>query len=36
VDLDSDEDFSDFDEKNEDEDFVPSDASPPKTKAPPK
>ncbi|XP_042529550.1 DNA topoisomerase 2-alpha isoform X3 [Dipodomys spectabilis] len=36
VDLDSDEDFSDFDEKIEDEDFVPSDASPPKTKAPPK
>ncbi|KAM4843786.1 DNA topoisomerase 2-alpha isoform 2-T2 [Thomomys bottae] len=36
VDLDSDEDFSDFDEKNEDDDFVPSDASLPKTKAPPK
>ncbi|XP_014646199.1 PREDICTED: DNA topoisomerase 2-alpha [Ceratotherium simum simum] len=32
VDLDSDEDFSDFDEKTQDEDFVPSDASPPKTK----
>ncbi|XP_007531101.1 DNA topoisomerase 2-alpha [Erinaceus europaeus] len=30
MDLDSDEDFSDFEEK--DEDFVPSDASPPKTK----
>uniref|UniRef100_A0A8D2AW22 DNA topoisomerase 2 n=1 Tax=Sciurus vulgaris TaxID=55149 RepID=A0A8D2AW22_SCIVU len=36
MDLDSDEDFSDFDEKTEDEDFVPSDASPPKTKTPPK
>ncbi|XP_008827665.1 DNA topoisomerase 2-alpha isoform X2 [Nannospalax galili] len=36
MDLDSDEDFSDFDEKNEDEDFLPSDASPPKTKTPPK
>ncbi|XP_004684279.1 PREDICTED: DNA topoisomerase 2-alpha isoform X2 [Condylura cristata] len=32
VDLDSDEDFSDFDEKTQDEDFVPSDASPPKPK----
>ncbi|XP_012307448.2 DNA topoisomerase 2-alpha [Aotus nancymaae] len=32
VDLDSDEDFSDFDEKTQDEDFVPSDAIPPKTK----
>lgn len=36
VDLDSDEDFSDFDEKTDDEDFVPSDASPPKTKTSPK
>ncbi|MBZ3886910.1 DNA topoisomerase 2-alpha [Sciurus carolinensis] len=36
MDLDSDEDFSDFDEKTEDEDFVPSDASPPKAKTPPK
>lgn len=37
MDLDSDDDFSDFDEKNEDEDFFPSeDASPPKTKTPPK
>ncbi|KAM4824138.1 DNA topoisomerase 2-alpha isoform 2-T2 [Urocitellus parryii] len=36
MDLDSDEDFSDFDEKSEDEDFVPSDASPPKTKTSPK
>nr|XP_039332183.1 DNA topoisomerase 2-alpha [Saimiri boliviensis boliviensis] len=36
VDLDSDEDFSDFDEKTQDEDFVPSDASPPKTKTSPK
>ncbi|XP_037664642.1 DNA topoisomerase 2-alpha [Choloepus didactylus] len=36
VDLDSDEDFSDFDEKSEDEDFIPSDASPPKTKTSPK
>uniref|UniRef100_G1QMW9 DNA topoisomerase 2 n=1 Tax=Nomascus leucogenys TaxID=61853 RepID=G1QMW9_NOMLE len=32
MDLDSDEDFSDFDEKTDDEDFVPSGASPPKTK----
>ncbi|XP_006156001.1 DNA topoisomerase 2-alpha isoform X1 [Tupaia chinensis] len=32
MDLDSDDDFSDFDENSEDEDFVPSDASPPKTK----
>ncbi|XP_028375124.1 DNA topoisomerase 2-alpha isoform X1 [Phyllostomus discolor] len=36
MDLDSDEDFSDFDKKSEDEDFVPSDASPIKTKASPK
>lgn len=36
VELDSDEDFSDFDEKDQDEDFVPSDASPPKTKTSPK
>ncbi|XP_077020576.1 DNA topoisomerase 2-alpha isoform X2 [Tamandua tetradactyla] len=36
VDLDSGEDFSDFDENTEDEDFIPSDASPPKTKTSPK
>ncbi|XP_045382396.1 DNA topoisomerase 2-alpha isoform X1 [Lemur catta] len=36
MDLDSDEDFSDFDEKTQDEDFVLSDASPPKTKTSPK
>ncbi|XP_036889284.1 DNA topoisomerase 2-alpha [Sturnira hondurensis] len=36
VDLDSDEDFSDLDKKSEDEDFVPSDASPIKTKTSPK
>lgn len=38
VDLDSDDDFSDLDEKDEEEDkdFFPSDASPPKTKIPPK
>ncbi|XP_054449793.1 DNA topoisomerase 2-alpha [Pteronotus mesoamericanus] len=36
VDLDSDEDFSDFDKKSEDEDFVPSDASPIRTKTSPK
>ncbi|XP_006746252.1 DNA topoisomerase 2-alpha [Leptonychotes weddellii] len=37
VDLDSDDDFSDFDEKTQDEDFVPSsDVSPLKTKASPK
>ncbi|KAG8514854.1 DNA topoisomerase 2-alpha, partial [Galemys pyrenaicus] len=36
VDLDSDEDFSDFDEKTQDDDFVPSDASPPKPKTSPK
>ncbi|XP_032019442.1 DNA topoisomerase 2-alpha isoform X1 [Hylobates moloch] len=36
MDLDSDEDFSDFDEKTDDEDFVPSGASPPKTKTSPK
>ncbi|EPQ05026.1 DNA topoisomerase 2-alpha, partial [Myotis brandtii] len=36
VDLDSDEDFSDIDKKSEDEDFVPSDASPVKTKTSPK
>ncbi|XP_057572303.1 DNA topoisomerase 2-alpha [Hippopotamus amphibius kiboko] len=35
MDLDSDEDFSDFDESTQDEDFVPSDASPPKTKTSP-
>ena len=36
VDLDSDEDFSDLDEKDVDEDFHPLDATPPKTKVPPK
>ncbi|XP_008561481.1 PREDICTED: DNA topoisomerase 2-alpha [Galeopterus variegatus] len=36
MDLDSDEDFSDFDEETQDEDFVPSDTSPPKTKTSPK
>ncbi|XP_006214340.1 DNA topoisomerase 2-alpha [Vicugna pacos] len=36
VDLDSDEDGSDFDEKTQDEDFVPSDASSLKTKTSPK
>lgn len=37
MDLDSDDDFSDFDEKTQDEDFVPSsDVSPLKTKASPK
>ncbi|XP_003786441.1 DNA topoisomerase 2-alpha [Otolemur garnettii] len=37
MDLDSDEDFSDFDkETNQDEDYVLSDASPPKTKTSPK
>lgn len=36
VDLDSDEDFSDIDKKSEDENFVPSDASPVKTKTSPK
>ncbi|XP_006971875.1 DNA topoisomerase 2-alpha isoform X2 [Peromyscus maniculatus bairdii] len=36
VDLDSDEDFSGFEEKDEDEDFFPLDTSPPKTKIPPK
>ncbi|XP_019661224.1 DNA topoisomerase 2-alpha isoform X2 [Ailuropoda melanoleuca] len=36
VDLDSDDDFSDFDEKTQDKDFVPSDGSPLKTKASPK
>ncbi|KAF0874172.1 TOP2A topoisomerase, partial [Crocuta crocuta] len=35
VDLDSDDDFSDFDEKTQDEDFVPSDVSPAKTKTSP-
>lgn len=35
VDLDSDDDFSDFDEKTQDEDFVPSDVSPVKTKTSP-
>lgn len=32
MDLDSDEPFSDFDEKTQEEDFVPSDSSLPKTK----
>ncbi|XP_044245191.2 DNA topoisomerase 2-alpha [Ursus arctos] len=36
VDLDSDDDFSDFDENTQDKDFVPSDVSPLKTKASPK
>ncbi|KAK2503893.1 hypothetical protein MC885_011414 [Smutsia gigantea] len=36
VELDSDEEFSDFDEKAQDEDFVPSDTSPLKTKTSPK
>ncbi|KAM9210098.1 DNA topoisomerase 2-alpha [Dugong dugon] len=36
IDLDSEEDFSDFDEKAQDEDFVPSDVSPPKSKTSPK
>ncbi|KAM5212626.1 DNA topoisomerase 2-alpha [Hipposideros larvatus] len=36
VDLDSDEDFSDFDKETQDEDFVPSDASSIKTKTSPK
>ncbi|XP_062071662.1 DNA topoisomerase 2-alpha isoform X2 [Lepus europaeus] len=36
VDLDSDDDFSDFDEKTQDDDFVPSYASPPQTKTSPK
>lgn len=36
VDLDSDEDFSDFDQETQDEDFVPSDASPVKTRTSPK
>ncbi|XP_066119778.1 DNA topoisomerase 2-alpha [Saccopteryx bilineata] len=36
MDLDSDEDFSDFDKKSKDEDFVPSDSSPIKTKTSPK
>ncbi|XP_007465261.1 PREDICTED: DNA topoisomerase 2-alpha [Lipotes vexillifer] len=36
MDLDSDEDFSDFDENTQDEDCVPSDASPPRTTASPK
>lgn len=36
MDLDSDEDCSDFDEKTQDEDFVPSDASSLKTKTSPK
>ncbi|XP_051014468.1 DNA topoisomerase 2-alpha isoform X1 [Acomys russatus] len=36
VDLDSDEDFSSFDEKDEDEDFSPLADSPPKTKIPSK
>lgn len=35
VDLDSDDDFSDFDEKIQDEDFVPSDGSPVKAKISP-
>lgn len=33
MDLDSDEPFSDFDEKTQEEDFVPSDSSLPKTKS---
>ncbi|XP_011381397.1 DNA topoisomerase 2-alpha [Pteropus vampyrus] len=36
MDLDSDEDFSDFDQETQDEDFVPSDASPVKTRTSPK
>ncbi|XP_059936782.1 DNA topoisomerase 2-alpha [Mesoplodon densirostris] len=36
MDLDSDEDFSDSDENTQDEDFVPSNASPPRTKTSPK
>ena len=36
VDLASDEDFSGLDEKDEDEDFLPLDATPPKAKIPPK
>nr|XP_030695599.1 DNA topoisomerase 2-alpha isoform X2 [Globicephala melas] len=36
MDLDSDEDFSDFDENTQDEDRVPSDASPPRTTTSPK
>lgn len=36
VDLDSDEDFSDADEKTRDEDFVPSDTSPQKAETSPK
>ncbi|XP_032472998.1 DNA topoisomerase 2-alpha [Phocoena sinus] len=36
MDLDSDEDFSDFDENTQDEDCVPSDASPPGTTTSPK
>uniref|UniRef100_A0A8C2W3B6 DNA topoisomerase 2 n=1 Tax=Chinchilla lanigera TaxID=34839 RepID=A0A8C2W3B6_CHILA len=36
MDLDSDEDFSDSDEKTEDDDFVPSDAGPPQAKTLPK
>ncbi|XP_058902464.1 DNA topoisomerase 2-alpha [Kogia breviceps] len=36
MDLDSDENFSDFDENTQDEDFVPSDASPPRTTTSPK
>ena len=36
VDLDSDEDFSGLDEKDEDEDVLPLDATPPKAKIPPK
>ncbi|XP_054544709.1 DNA topoisomerase 2-alpha isoform X2 [Talpa occidentalis] len=36
VDLDSDDDFSDFHEENQNEDFVPLDASPPKPRTSPK
>lgn len=36
ADLDSDDDFSGLDEKDEDEDFFPLDDTPPKTKMPPK
>lgn len=36
MDLDSDDDFSDFDKESKDEDFVPSDASSIKTKTSPK
>lgn len=36
ADLDSEDDFSGLDEKDEDEDFLPLDDTPPKTKMPPK